>query len=100
MAVFILDPVIGQSTGAAGRWWLHHALSALSDNLARHNIPLILARGDALDQLSAIVQANDITAVHWNRLYDRASIERDTVIKSTLKGSGVAVQSHNAALLF
>ena len=100
IAVFILDPVIERSTGAAGRWWLHHSLSALSDDLTRHNIPLILARGDALDRLHAIIHTHDISSVHWNRLYDRGSIERDTIVKSELKAAGLAVQSHNAALLF
>ena len=100
MAVFILDPVTERGTGAAGRWWLHHSLRALSTDLTRHNIPLILVRGGALDRLFDIVHAHNITAVHWNRLYDPASIERDTAIKSALKEAGVAVQSHNAALLF
>ena len=38
-------------------------------------------------------------ALHWNRLYEPASIARDTRIKQGLKSRGLTVESHNAALL-
>ena len=84
--------------GAAGRWWLHHSLSALQVDLHARHGELHLRAGDSLATLRALVDASDAKAVYWNRLYDPLIIERDKAVKAALIERGVEAHSCNAAL--
>lgn len=84
--------------GAASRWWLHHALAALQNELHRHGGSLHLRRGNTLAILRTLIKDTGAAAVYWNRLYEPAAIARDTEIKAALRGDGVDVCSFNAAL--
>ncbi len=84
--------------GAASRWWLHHSLASLDATLRTHHAALHLRRGDTLEQLRELIRRSGASAVYWNRLYEPASIARDTRIKSALREEGIAVRSHHAAL--
>jgi deoxyribodipyrimidine photo-lyase len=90
---------IGWAPGAASNWWLHHSLEALASALAEHGLNLHIVQGESLAVLRSLIAQTNATAVHWNRLYEPALIARDTDIKRSLKRDGIAVQSHNAALL-
>ncbi|MBK1691438.1 cryptochrome/photolyase family protein [Ectothiorhodospira mobilis] len=85
--------------GAASRWWLHHSLQALADELARRGAPLVIRRGPSRTALEALVRETGATRVVWNRLYDPAAIRRDREIKAALRERGLQVESFNAALL-
>lgn len=85
--------------GAASRWWLHHSLAALERTLAGHGLSLVIRHGPSLDALTRVIRETGAGAVHWNRLYEPALIERDRAIKRTLRAQGLEVGSHNAALL-
>ena len=71
------------TTGAASRWWLHHALAALDQQLRAQHAGLHLRQGDTLDVLHALIRSSGATAVYWNRLYEPASIARDTHASQT-----------------
>ncbi len=86
--------------GAATRWWLHHALSALQATLAERGLPLVIRRGDSLATLRALIKETRASAVYWSRLYEPAVIARDAHIKSVLRADGIQAESSNAALLF
>jgi deoxyribodipyrimidine photo-lyase len=86
--------------GAASRWWLHHSLLSLSNDLAKRGSRLIIRSGATLPNLQQLIHETGATLVCWNRLYEPAVIARDTAIKSALKDQGIACSSHNAALLF
>lgn len=86
------------TAGAASRWWLHHSLAALDSRLRAQHAGLHLRQGDTLDVLRELIRTSGATAVYWNRLYEPASIARDTRIKSALREQGIEVHSHNAAL--
>ena len=86
--------------GGAGRWWVNKSLEALSAELRRHGVRLILRRGQAemlLPQLAAEVSAG---AVYWNRCLEPFAVERDRRLKAALAAAGVEVKSFNGALLF
>lgn len=85
-------------TGAASRWWLHHSLRALDQDLRDAGAALHLRRGELLAVLRELIRRSGAGAVYWNRLYEPAAIERDTQLKSALRQDGIAVHSHNAAL--
>ena len=84
--------------GAASRWWLHHSLAALADDLAARGAPLILRRGPSLATLRDLLRDTGATAVYWNRLYEPAVIARDQTLKSALREDGIDVQSFNGVL--
>ncbi len=86
--------------GAASRWWLHQSLLALDQSLRDLGTRLWIARGDSLTELRRIIAATGATQAVWNRLYDPATRERDTLIKQALRTDGLHCDSFNAALLF
>ncbi|MBS0408705.1 MAG: deoxyribodipyrimidine photo-lyase [Proteobacteria bacterium] len=98
--VYILDQTSGVRTpGAASLWWLDKSLAALGRDLAAVGSRLILRRGEALAVLQDLVQATGADAIHWNRLYDGGSVERDKAIKARMTDLGVAARSFSASLL-
>lgn len=96
LPVFIHDDE--GDAGAASRWWLHHSLAALDRDLRSAGAGLHLRRGESLATLRALIASSGASAVYWNHLYERATMARDTRIKSALHADGIAVRSHNAAL--
>ena len=98
LPVYILDASDGAPDwrlGAAGRWWLHHSLAALRQQLHA----LILRRGDPLAQLMQLIQETGADGVFWNRCYEPFAIARDRRVKAALKARGIDAQSFNGALL-
>jgi deoxyribodipyrimidine photo-lyase len=86
--------------GAASRWWLHQSLAALDGELRKRGSRLIIRQGEPLAVLQELAHEQAIRQLYWNRLYEPAIIERDSQIKKTLAGTGIACQSFNGALLF
>jgi deoxyribodipyrimidine photo-lyase len=86
--------------GGAARWWLHHGLSALDTELSGVGSRLILRVGDSLSELRQLMDQVGATECHWNRLYEPATVERDTRVKQALREDGIRCESHNAACLF
>ena len=86
--------------GAASRVWLHMSLQALEASLARRHLSLVIRRGDgAARVLLDLARETGATAVHWNRLYEPAVVERDTALKRELRAQGLEAHSHGGALL-
>lgn len=80
--------------GAAGLWWLHHALEALRVQLAAQGADLHVLAGNTLDRLREVVRATGATAIYWNRRYEPAGIACDTALKAALREDGLQVHSH------
>ncbi|KLE35697.1 cryptochrome/photolyase family protein [Aurantiacibacter luteus] len=70
--VYVLDDETPEDRrmGGASRWWLHHSLAALADDLGRHRSKLVLRRGRASDVLGALVEETGAEAVHATRHYE------------------------------
>jgi deoxyribodipyrimidine photo-lyase len=85
--------------GAASRAWLHKSLLALDADLRARGSRLVIRRGESLAEIEKLIAETRAEALHWNRLYEPASIARDTRIKQGLKSRGLTVESHNSALL-
>jgi deoxyribodipyrimidine photo-lyase len=86
--------------GGASRWWLHHSLARLNDDLTQLGSRLICrAADDSASALLALVRETGATRVVWNRRYEPSVIARDRGIKSTLRDAAVATASYNSALL-
>lgn len=89
----------GWAPGAASRWWLHRSLEALGRELAARGARLVIRRGPSLAALRELAAEVGAGAVHWNRLYEPASVARDKQVKQGLRDAGLHAESHAAALL-
>ena len=86
--------------GGASRWWLHHSLSRLDEDLRRCGSRLCLRLSeDSLAEIQSLVRATGAERVLWNRRYEPALVACDRHIKQTLRAAGIAAASFNAALL-
>jgi deoxyribodipyrimidine photo-lyase len=86
--------------GAAGRWWLGHALTDLSKQLEARGGRLIVKRGCAVDVLRDLVRHSGATAVYWNRSYEPTAAARDAAAESALRHEGVQVQTFHGSWLW
>ncbi|RUM25142.1 deoxyribodipyrimidine photo-lyase [Rhizobium vallis] len=85
--------------GAAQAWWLHHSLEALDRSLHERQGRLVLASGEPLEVLRAIIGNSGAEAVFWNRRYDPAGISIDIRIKHELEKQAIEAQSFGGQLL-
>ncbi len=89
--------------GGASRWWLHHALADLSQQLRGLGSRLLIVDGRgraSLDLLQRVARESGADAVFWNRRYEPSAVRRDAEIKSSLRSGGLEAQSFNGSLLF
>lgn len=86
--------------GGASRWWLHHSLSKLEENLANKGLLLRYFCGNALDILPALVSRENIHAVSANRLYEPHLAQRDRDLAEVLSVNGVKTRLFDSSLLF
>jgi deoxyribodipyrimidine photo-lyase len=102
IAIYIHDPEAETpwSPGAASRWWLHHSLNKLDESLRAIDGKLLIKRGNSLSILQQLIAETGASLVTWNRLYEPATIARDSQIKKSLREEGVEVHSDNSTLLF
>ncbi|RKR73038.1 cryptochrome/photolyase family protein [Frondihabitans australicus] len=102
IVVYVLDdetPGI-RPLGAASRWWLHHSLTALSDDLRERGAHLTLRRGRGADEVEKLAQQTGAGAVFWNRRYGQAARDADAALKTSLREAGVDAHSFQGSLLF
>ena len=96
--VFILDPET-EALGAAPKWRLGLAVAAFAKALEGLGVRLVLRRGAALEVLRGLVAETGAAGVWWSRLYDPASVARDTGVKAALKADGLQARSFAGHLL-
>jgi deoxyribodipyrimidine photo-lyase len=82
--------------GGASRWWLHHSLLSLDQNLHKKNSQLFLFKGETLKIISNLIHSHQVAAVYWNRGYEPYAIRLEQKIKDLLPHS----HSFNGSLLF
>ena len=72
------------SLGGASRWWLHHSLKRLSDEIKERGNELIIRSGDTSSIVGEILKETGATSIFWNRCYEPRSIKRDKKLKQSL----------------
>lgn len=72
IAVFVLDenPVNPWPAGGASRWWLHHSLASLADDVERIGGRLVIRRGDSVAVLGEIADTHAAGALYFERRYE------------------------------
>ncbi|MDM7931908.1 deoxyribodipyrimidine photo-lyase [Tabrizicola sp.] len=96
--VFVLDPET-EALGAAAKWRLGLAVAEFARALEGIGLRLVLRRGAALAVLEALAVETGAAGVWWSRLYDPASVARDTAVKAALKAVGVEARSFAGHLM-
>ncbi len=86
--------------GGASRWWLHHSLARLAEDLEGRGASLLLLRGRDADVVPELIRRSGASEIHWNRRYDAAGVAVDRALKTALEAAGATVKSHNGALLY
>ena len=101
VALYVLDeesPGI-RPLGAAARWWLHHALETLREDLDSLGIPLVLLRGAARRAVPEFINGTGADAIFWNRRYGGPEREVDAAVKEWAADNDVHAESFQASLL-
>ncbi|MGM0595142.1 MAG: deoxyribodipyrimidine photo-lyase, partial [Pseudomonadota bacterium] len=57
------------AAGGASRWWLHHSLAALGEELAALGSRLLIRRGQSARILGELIEQTGASHLFWNRLY-------------------------------
>jgi len=101
VALYVLDEESEglRPHGGASRWWLHHSLVSLREDLAALGIPLLLRRGDAASVVQKTTTALGAGGLYWNRRYGAAERTVDAGIKAWAGEAGLHVASFQASLL-
>ena len=95
--IYIFDEKV--KLGGASKWWLHQSLISLNQSLKKKKSKLFCFRGDPEKILEEIIYKYEIKNVHWNRLYDQYSVNRDANIKKKLILSNINVFSFKGSLI-
>lgn len=85
--------------GAASRWWLHHSLTVLTQEIAARGGTLSLLKGDSAQLIPTLARNLGCDLITWNRRYGEAERAVDGAIKTALKTAGHRVESFNSHLL-
>ena len=90
-AIYVHEREAGHaSAGAANRWYLHHSLIELQNDLALLGIPLHLVTGSPESRLPAFCAGNRISQIFWNRVVEPQRQAGDKRLQKLLSRDGVA----------
>ncbi len=101
VAVYVFDELSPdiRPMGAAQKWWLHHSLAALADDLDTRGNRLIFRRGAAEDVVTDLAAETGAQTVYWNRRYGDGEEAVDSAIKLRLENEGLDVTSFDGILM-
>ncbi len=99
LPLYIVDTEAEKPLGAASRWWLHHSLTRLTEDLREIGLSLRIVKGDPEITLPSIAQDIGAKAVYWNRRYDGYGVAKDTAIKTLLEDNDIEAHSFKGNLL-
>lgn len=102
LACYILDDESpGQwQLGGASRWWLHHSLLALSEEIAAAGGQLYLARGRPQLILAELARESGSDAIFCSRQYEPWARELEDQLHEVLQRKGVELKRYSGTLLW
>src|SRR5579875_838416 len=68
--------------GSASRWWLHHSLTALADDLAERGSQLVLRRGAAARELQRLAEETGAKTLYWSFRYEPAGVRQQRDVEA------------------
>ncbi len=88
------------SPGAASRWWLHHSLQSLADDLGALGTSLVIRCGDSATVLRDVARASGARTVYWNYPIEPKLRQRDRRVVQTLTAASIRSVRCGGARLF
>lgn len=85
--------------GEAQCWWLHHSLQALTLELKKINLTLVLRQGQPFEILDTLTDELNIHTIVWNRHYEPLAVKQDSRIKLAMEKKGLEVKAFNSCYL-
>ncbi len=100
--LFILDDEAPgmRPLGGASRWWLHHSLAGLGQDLARAGLALTLRRGPAEAILAEVAAATGADTIVAGSRPEPDAIARDRALLPALRRRGLILTLVPGSLLF
>lgn len=101
IAVYILSPHEDAPwpEGAASRWWLHHSLKKLSNDLLALGIRLQYFKQDSVALIPRLVKYYHVDHVYWSNRHEPHRIRCENSLHALLQQQGVQVKRHTDGLL-
>ena len=105
IALYIDDPENDNPwrAGAASRWWLHHSLQHLQQQLKTHGIELQLLQGDTISTLERVLEQSQATQLVFNQLYEPYYRQQTEQLQQHLHArfaDNVTLQAFDSGLFF
>lgn len=105
IAVYIDDPEVDNPwrAGAASRWWLHHSLQQLQQQLKTHGIELQLLQGDSISTLQHVLEQSHASRLVFNHLYEPYYRQQAVQLQQQLQtcfADRVTLQGFDSGLFF
>jgi deoxyribodipyrimidine photo-lyase len=99
---YILDDISPgeDAMGSASRWWLHHSLEALTEELGALGGMLVLRRGQAPKVLAELLEETGAESIYCSRLYEPWANELEEALHETFSQQGVTFKRYPGSLLF
>jgi deoxyribodipyrimidine photo-lyase len=85
--------------GGAQRWWLHHSLRTLAEELRGYGLNLGLYSGESAHVLAQVIATYPISHVYWNDVYEPIFMASDGQIKQDLGARRIGWSHYNGSLL-
>ncbi len=100
LPVFIWDEAYAtRPLGAASRWWLHHSLHVLGEELQKFQSRLIIAKGASHVVLADIAKEYAAKTIFCSHTFDPQSEDNDNELAVELEHLGITLARFNTSLL-
>ena len=73
-----------EDAGGASRWWLHHSLASLDQELRQRSSGLVIRSGAAEEVLEDLAKETGAGAIFFSRRYEPASRDEEAAIEAAL----------------
>ena len=81
------------------RWWLHHSLKSLKEDIEHLGGKFILQKGKAEEILPLLAEKFNADTLYFGRTYDPAGIATQNLVESSFVKDSITVESFNTSLL-
>ena len=101
LALYVLDDAAAGdwAPGGASRWWLHHSLAALGDNLAERGVRLVLRRGATVSTIAELAGDVGAEVVFCSRSFEPWARALEEVVHARLDRDGRQLRRFAGTLL-
>lgn len=102
LPAFIWDPKADGDwpLGGASRWWLHHSLQALKDDLEKKGLKLIFRNGPFLKTLLELADETKASALYFNRRGDPDGLRQENEAREAFNRQSLDVACLEGNFLF